>query len=224
MRINPTPGMSCTRMIVRHLKHIKQYRDRHGKLRRYFCAPGQPQIPLPGDPGSDEFLAAYSAALTQRCIGRKIEHSPLGSFSAVITAYYCDQSFTTLGESTRKMRRRILEILRKQHGSKPFSLMRQKDIVTIIGKQKPFESPNWLKTLRGLMKFAVANGHGRDDPTAGLKKTKVKAGRIHTWDEAEIARYETRHPVGTKARLAMALMLYTGQRKSDMVRMGPQHI
>jgi len=47
---------------------------------------------------------------------------------------------------------------------------------------------------------------------------------FHTWVGDEISAYEIRHPVGTKARLAMALMLYTGQRKSDAVRMGWQHI
>src|SRR6185295_19001843 len=45
-----------------------------------------------------------------------------------------------------------------------------------------------------------------------------------TWDESEIAQFETAHPIGSKARLAMALLLYTGQRRGDVVRMGRQHI
>src|SRR5262249_33606276 len=32
------------------------------------------------------------------------------------------------------------------------------------------------------------------------------------------------HAVGTKARLALALLLYTAQRRSDIVRMGLQHV
>jgi integrase len=39
-----------------------------------------------------------------------------------------------------------------------------------------------------------------------------------------IARFEAAHPIGTRARLAFALLLYTGQRRSDVVRMGPQHL
>ena len=35
-------------------------------------------------------------------------------------------------------------------------------------------------------------------------------------------RYQARHPVGTKARLAFDLLLYTGVRRSDVVRLGPQ--
>ena len=35
--------------------------------------------------------------------------------------------------------------------------------------------------------------------------------------------FEERHPIGTKARLALALLLYTGQRRSDIIRFGKQH-
>src|SRR6516165_1234627 len=40
----------------------------------------------------------------------------------------------------------------------------------------------------------------------------------------EIAQFEAHHPIGTKPRLALALLLYTAQRRSDVVRMGRQHI
>src|SRR5262249_17399924 len=39
-----------------------------------------------------------------------------------------------------------------------------------------------------------------------------------------ISRFETTHPIGSKARLAFALLLYTGQRRSDIVKLGRQHI
>ena len=45
------------------LRYVNEYRDRHGKVRRYFRRPGQRAIPLPGLPGSIEFMAAYQAAL-----------------------------------------------------------------------------------------------------------------------------------------------------------------
>jgi integrase len=212
--------------VIKRLKYINQYRDNRGRLRYYFRRRGQARIPLRGEPGSDEFMMAYKAALASLCIGElgKDKRSIPGSVSAAIAGYYCHNSFTTLGEGTRKMRRAILERFRKPHGDKPLGLMRQKDIVAILGKLKPFAQHNWLKTLRGLMKFAVEIGLRSDDPTSGIERVRAKAGRIHTWDEAEIAQYEATHPVGGRARLAMALMLYSGQRKSDIVRLGPQHI
>jgi integrase len=45
---------------------------------------------------------------------------------------------------------------------------------------------------------------------------------IRAWTEADAVRYEARHPIGTKARLAFDLLLYTGVRRSDVVRLGPQ--
>ena len=38
------------------------------------------------------------------------------------------------------------------------------------------------------------------------------------------SRFEAKHPIGSKARLALALLLYTGQRRGDVVRLGRQHI
>jgi hypothetical protein len=45
------------------LDFVHEYLDRHGKLRRYFRRPGFKRIPLPGLPGSDEFMTAYHRAL-----------------------------------------------------------------------------------------------------------------------------------------------------------------
>ena len=64
-----------------------------------------------------------------------------------------------------------------------------------------------------------------DDPTQGVAVMKPKkAGGYHSWEEDEIELIEARHPLGSKARLAHALALYTGQARQDVARMGPQHI
>jgi len=58
----------------------------------------------------------------------------------------------------------------------------------------------------------------------GSEVARIKTDGIHTWTEAEIAQFEERHPIGTKARLAFALLLYTAQRRSDVVGMGRRHV
>src|SRR5262249_36789155 len=80
------------------------------------------------------------------------------------------------------------------------------------------------KALRGLMQFLVATEQRIDDPTAGIRLPKTQGGEIHSWTEAEIKQYEARHLVGTRERLALTLLLYTAQRRSDVVVMGRQHI
>ena len=69
----------------------------------------------------------------------------------------------------------------------------------MLGKLKPYTAHNWLRALRGLMRFAVEIGLRRDDPTAGIERAKATAGTIHTWSENEIAQYE-RHGRSVQSR------------------------
>ena len=50
------------------------------------------------------------------------------------------------------------------------------------------------------------------NPVLATRPYKVESDGFHTWTEDEIALFEERHPIGTKARLAFDLMLWTGQR------------
>jgi integrase len=87
------------------------------------------------------------------------------------------------------------------------------------------ESANLLrKVLRAMMQHAVDAGIRVDDPTRDVKAIKSKGSGAHSWSETEIAQFETHHPIGTRPRLAMALLLYTGQRRGDVVGMGCQHV
>src|SRR5262249_46860364 len=88
----------------------------------------------------------------------------------------------------------------------------------------PHAARSWLVTLRSLCQFAVKRRHLRTDPTANIKQRAVKGDGFHTLTEDEIAQFEAHHAVGSKPRLAFALLLYTGQRRSDVIRMGRQHI
>ena len=53
-------------MTLIRLPYVQEYRDRHGKARRYFRRPGFNRVTLPGTPGSPQFMAAYEAALIRR--------------------------------------------------------------------------------------------------------------------------------------------------------------
>jgi hypothetical protein len=55
-------------------------------LRRYFRRKGYKQIPLPGLPGSEEFMAAYQAAVAGTTSSRDIgaNHTKPGTVNAAI--------------------------------------------------------------------------------------------------------------------------------------------
>jgi integrase len=210
------------------LSYVKEFKDRHGKIRRYFYRTGQGEhIPLRGKPGSREFREGYETALalasvSERKMGR--DRSAAASLGAVIGDYYETGEFKRYAESTRGMRRRILEILRDKFGQDPVAGLTRGHIVSVILTQlPPFERNNWIKTLRGLMKFALARGDVEVDPTIGIARS-TGGGSIYTWEEPDIAKFRARHGTGSTPRLALELLLNTAQRRSDVVHMGPQHI
>ena len=88
----------------------------------------------------------------------------------------------------------------------------------------PFAQRNFLNTLRAMFKWAMAEGRIPDDPTLGVTRQKVKSTGYKTWSEDHISSLEAKYTIGTKERLAVALILYTGLRRSDVVKIGRQHI
>ncbi|MBF0857632.1 tyrosine-type recombinase/integrase [Gluconobacter sp. LMG 31484] len=90
--------------------------------------------------------------------------------------------------------------------------------------ESPTTANRMLRLLSMLMEHAIHMGWAESNPTAGVPRMKIKSDGIHSWTDDEIARYEARWPSGTRERLALALLLYTGQRRSDVVKMGPSSV
>jgi integrase len=88
----------------------------------------------------------------------------------------------------------------------------------------PHAAKHFLNALRAMIGVAIVAGLRADDPTAGIRVKVRQSGGFRTWTDAEIAQFEAAHPVGTRARLAFGLLLYTGQRRGDVIRMGRQHV
>ena len=79
-----------------------------------------------------------------------------------------------------------------------------------------------LKYMRGVLAFAAEEYPNLVERNWAHDVAYFKTGSqgIHTWTLDEVAQFEARHPVGSKARLAFALALYTGQRRGDLHRLG----
>jgi integrase len=208
------------------LKYVQAFVDRKtGAVFRYFRRPGFPRVRLPGLPGSAEFMQAYQQALklAPQPVGAK--RSKPGTIAATVAAYLDSTlHFGSKASTTQVLERSILQNFRDQYGEHPIALMPTKFIALMLSKKKPAAARNWLKAIRSLCRFAQAQDWIKDDPTRDVKLPPSKSSGYHTWDEDEIGRYEAAHPVGSKARLALALGLYTVQRRGDVIRMGRQHI
>ena len=211
---------------MKPFRYVQSFVDRKtGAVFHYFRRRGYPRVRLPGVPGSREFIEAYQRALDSRQMPIGAARTKQGTVNAAIVSYYDSMMFFgSLAPSTQAIRRQILERFRIDHGEKPIALLPKRFIVLTIGKLKPSVAINWLSAIRHLMQYAVSANMCGVDPTHGIKLKTPKSAGIYTWSEQDIAAYEAAHGVGTKARLALALGLYTGQRRGDVLRMGRQHI
>jgi integrase len=190
----------------------------------YFRRTGFPRVRLPGLLFSPEFMAAYQEAMASAPAPIGASRSKPGSVAATVAAYFASPAFAQLAAGTQANRRGALQRFRDQHGGLPIMLMPQRFITTMIGTLKPHAAVAYLKTLRALCQFALAAELIKVDPTQGIRLPKAKGGRRRGWSPAEIEAYEAKHPIGTKARLALALGVYTLQRRGDVIRMGPRNI
>lgn len=89
----------------------------------------------------------------------------------------------------------------------------------------PAQARNFLDAMRGLFRWAAEACHVKTDPTAGVRNPKRVNGEGFTaWTETDVAAYEARWPLGTKERVWLDVLLYTGLRRGDAVRVGPQRV
>src|SRR6516165_9709396 len=199
--------------------------DRDGRAYYYLRRRGFPRVRLPGLPWSPSFMAAYEAAMNGPRTAIGAGRIKPGSVAAAVTEYFDSQQFfTSKSAGTQRMRLGILERFRAAYGDRPFALLPPEWIEALLDSKPPHAARSWLVTLRSLCEFWVKRRYLRTNPTADIKLASIDSDGFHCWTEEEIAQFERYHPVGTKPRLALALLLYTAQRRSDVVRMGRQHI
>jgi enterobacteria phage integrase len=201
---------------------VECWRDRHGKLRVYFRKGKGARIALPTSIGSDEFNSAYQAALSGQLAPARQRHaSPLpGTIAALIVSYMRTTAYIGLRATTKAGYASRIEALRTRHGHRTVVGLTRERIVTGILQpyaDRPGAALSTLKIIRVLIRHAIDVGWLKHDPSVGIKRAKTH--EIRSWTDAEIKAFEERWPIGTKQRLAFGLMLYTGQRRSDVHRM-----
>jgi integrase len=217
-------------------------RDRHGTIRIYYRAKGRPKVRLRGAPWTPEFMVEYDAA--------KGEPAPItargiafGTWRWLCVRYFTEcVDYLRLDDRTKRARRGILEATFDEPiapGSsklfRDFPLSRMTaDAVEVLRDRKlafPEGANGRVRAIRAVLKWAVRKkgpdgkplvSHNSARDVAYLKSANPSG--YHTWTLHEVQRYEERHPIGTKARLALGLLLFTGQRRSDITRLGRQHV
>lgn len=180
---------------------------------------------MPGDYGSDEFMAAYDAAMSGQT-ARPARYANSASLGWLVEQYRLSGDWSKLAATTQKQRTLIFDQIVKQHGERPFMAVTRKIIQASVDarRETPFAAANFLKAMRGLFRWAFKSEHVETDPTVGLSGGVPHTDGFHEWTEEEIQRFEAHWPIGSKQRLALALLLYTGLRRGDAASLGRQHM
>lgn len=222
-------------------KHLHVEVDRWGNVRVYFRKGRGPRVRIRETPGTEAFDQRYheldaDAAGALKPTPRDAPRP--GTFRSLVQRYMMSPEFLALDPRTQRVRRQILDHMCAEPiapGAK--EIFRDCPVERFTGRavrvlrdrkrDHPEAANSRVKVLRGVFKWALENEAGgvttnpaRDVPFLRPKRQ----GGFHTWTPEEVDQFERTHDIGSKARLALALLLYAGVRRSDCVLLGRQHI
>ncbi len=201
--------------------YVETFLTRHGKRIWYFRAGKGKRVRLKGEYGSPEFQASYTDALQGHLTGKSVKRS----LAWLIEEYRRSPAWSGLARETKKQFRYQLERMREKAGEAPIAEIRPASIAAGRDTRaaKPSDANKYLKASVALFRFAVDRQWMKDNPAKGIAKIKTASQGFHTWTEDEAQAFEAQWPLGTRERLAFDLLVYTGVRRSDVVRLGRQH-
>lgn len=212
--------------------------DRYGNVRVYLRRPGRRKVRIPGVPWSTEFMDAYRLALASGSTAADQRgRQPAKDTWRWLCVRYFEQcaDFRDLDPATRRARRRTLEGTFSEpvrpgsidtFADFPVKRLTAKALAVLRDRKRatPAAANARVKAIRAVFRFAIADEIVETNPAESVAYLNTGSLGHHTWTVEEVRQYEAHHPVGTMARLALALLLYTGVRRSDVVQLGRQHV
>jgi integrase len=198
---------------------------RHGRTVWYVRQNNGPRTRIHGDYGSEAFWEAYRAAVSNEELSN-IPKTRSGSLQWLYDRYRESAAWSELSPATRRQRENIFLGVMKTAGSEPFTAVTKKAVERGKDARRatPAQARNFLDAVRGLFRWALAHDYVKIDPTAGVVNPKKKKGPgFKPWTEEDVAAYQRYYSVGTKERVWLDLLLYTGPRRGDVVKLGRPH-
>jgi integrase len=214
-------------------------RDRRGNTRIYFRERGKKKIRIRAKVGTPEFDAEVERARRNvEPIAAKKERAQEGTLGWLAEKYFREcHEYEQLEPRTRRIRKQIITAITAEPwrigeadgpkvGEQLVNKFTRKTIEVLRDRKRktPHAANHRLKAFRALFKWAVEQEHIEHNVVMDVRKLRVDPHGYHTWTPAEVERFQAHHPIGTRARLAIDLLLYTGQRVSDVIGFGPRSI
>jgi len=176
--------------------------------------------------GTPAFDVAYQAAIRGETPPGP-QKAVKGSLQWLYEQYRDTGAWKALSAATRRQRENVFKGVLAASGSEPASDITTKHVKAGVERRSatPSQARHFLDALRGLFSWAVGAEHVRLDPTEGVKPPpRPKTAGFPVWTEEHIELYQRRWPLGTRQRVWLDVLLYSGLRRGDAVRYGRQHI
>jgi integrase len=206
--------------------HLHREVSRHGRVVWYVRVGKGPRVRLKAEFGTPEFELDYQAAVAGKSRPAKAAPSA-GTLAWLVARHREVEAFTTLAPATRRARERIFRQVIASAGNQPLSRITSDTIAAGRDRRAktPHQARHFLEAMRALFKWAHGAKLVRVDPTLGVESPPRKSGDgFPAWTEEHVAAYEARWPIGTRQRVWLDVLLYTGLRRGDAVRFGRQHV
>jgi integrase len=205
--------------------HLLREVSRHGTVRWVVRIGHGARTPIEAPYGSPEFEAQYHASVSGEAVERP-RQAGAGTLRWLWDRYRDSSAWAQLSSATRRQRENIMAGTLKAAATMPISEITRKAIVRgrEDRRRTPAQANNFIKLMRGLCKWAADAEHIAADPARDVAMLRVKTTGFPAWTEADIERFEARWPMGTRERVAFDVLLYTGLRRGDAVRLGRQHV
>jgi integrase len=206
--------------------HLHPETTRHGKLVWYVRVGKGPRTRIHAKYGTPEFDAEYQAAVNGSPRPKKGAPAT-GTLAWLVARYRETAAWAGLSTATRRQRENIFKHVIETAGTQPFVKITKATIEAGRDRRAltPAQARHFLDTMKGLFRWALKAGLVKVDPTAGVDNPKGKKGPgFRPWTEDDVAAYERRWPIGTRQRVWLDVLLYTGLRRGDAVRLGRQHV
>ncbi|MCA3437095.1 MAG: tyrosine-type recombinase/integrase [Rhodobacter sp.] len=144
----------------------------------------------------------------------------------MIEQYLSSLKYLNLSSSRKRSIRGELDWLRSTAGKHHYVRLEVRHIEALMAKKTGPQARNTVKkNLSMLFNFAAKKlGYTGPKPARFAEKMKTNPDGYHTWTDAEVDRFLSRHPAGSKARLVLLLALNTGMARTDLSRVGWQHV
>ncbi len=215
------------------LRYLVSDTDRHGKVRWYVRTPGRKKVRIRAKLNEDgtassSFMEAYWKAVRaeEEATSARPDRVIEGTFQHALNRYYASITFRGYDAATQRDKRSVLDRYAADGaGPLPLKAFRADDLRRSRDKRSatPAAADKLVKYLRVFFAWAIKERLVENNPAAGVEKINTQSEGHHTWTVEEVRQFEQRHPVGTMARLALALIMNTGGRRGDVYALGRQH-